>query len=158
VKVAVRQCPSSDSELTAAAVAGEPGAFAELYELHADRVFAQLTRLIGPVPDREDVVQQVFLALHRALPRFRGDSSLATFLGRITINIAYDHLRRRMRHSARHDATPSMSWSMAIQIRRTVCAAAGSCARSCAHETLSHAPAGGSSRSRTSVLDTASTT
>jgi RNA polymerase sigma-70 factor (ECF subfamily) len=97
VKVAVRQCPSIDGELVAAAVTGDAGAFTELYELHADRVFAQLTRLIGPVPDREDAMQQVFLALHRALPRFRGDSSLTTFLGRITINIAYDRLRRRVR-------------------------------------------------------------
>jgi RNA polymerase sigma-70 factor (ECF subfamily) len=94
----------SDDALAASATAGDHDAFHELYARYADRVFARLTHLVGPGPDREDVLQQVFLELHRALPRFRGESALATFLYRITVNVAYDHLRRRVRRTAEHDA------------------------------------------------------
>lgn len=86
-----------DGELVGAAVAGGEAAFAALYARYADRVFARLTLLIGPRADREDLVQQVFLRLHCALPRFRGDSSLPTFLYRITLHVAFDHLRHRGR-------------------------------------------------------------
>jgi RNA polymerase sigma-70 factor (ECF subfamily) len=100
-----RPAPTLDTDLAVAeaAAAGDAAAFAELYARYADRVFARITHLIGPGSDREDVVQQVFLELHRALPRFRGDSTVSTFLYRITINVAYDHLRRRARRSADHD-------------------------------------------------------
>jgi len=100
---AQRGLHTSDTELAVAAATGDAAAFAELYGRYADRVFARLTHLIGPSHDREDVFQQVFLELHRALPRFRGDSSLSTFLYRITINVAYDHLRRRGRRAGDHD-------------------------------------------------------
>jgi RNA polymerase sigma-70 factor (ECF subfamily) len=104
LKLAVRRwLPTSDVDLAIAAATGDAGAFAEIYTRYADRVFARLTHLIGPSHDREDVFQQVFLELHRALPRFRGDASLSTFLYRITINVAYDHLRRRGRRAGEHD-------------------------------------------------------
>jgi RNA polymerase sigma-70 factor, ECF subfamily len=93
-----------DLELAARAGSGDADAFAELYARHVDQVHVRITRLIGPVADREDVLQQVFLALHRALPRFRGESAFSTFLYRITINVAYDHLRHRRRRAAAHDA------------------------------------------------------
>jgi RNA polymerase sigma-70 factor (ECF subfamily) len=68
--------------------------FREIYRQNADRVYGQLTRLVGAVPERDDLSQQVFLRLHRALPRFRGDSALGTFLYRIVANVACDHRRR----------------------------------------------------------------
>ena len=98
-----RRGPALDIDLADDAAKGDAGAFAELYTRYADRVFARITHLLGPGPDREDVLQQVFLELHRALPRFRGDATLSTFLYRITINVAYDHLRRRARRTVEHD-------------------------------------------------------
>jgi RNA polymerase sigma-70 factor (ECF subfamily) len=96
--LAVRVTPAAtDDDLANAAAAGDAAAFAELYARYAQRVFARLTRLVGPGPDREDVLQQVFLELHRALPGFRAEASLSTFLYRITINVASNHLRRRRR-------------------------------------------------------------
>ena len=50
-----------DLELAARAGSGDADAFAELYARHVDQVHVQITRLIGPVADREDVLQQVFL-------------------------------------------------------------------------------------------------
>lgn len=86
-------------QLVACASAGDNGAFATLYERYAGRVLAQLTRVLGSGPDCEDVLQQVFAALHHALPRFRGDSQLSTFLHRIAANVATDHLRARGRRA-----------------------------------------------------------
>ena len=98
-----RTPPALDAELATAAAIGDAEAFGELYTRYADRVFARITHLIGPGSDREDVLQQVFLELHRALPRFRGDAAVSTFLYRITINVACDHLRRRKRRAGDHD-------------------------------------------------------
>jgi len=86
-----------DAALVRGACDGDAAMFAELYRRHVDRAFARLTRLVGPVPEREDLLQHVFLDLHRALPRFRGDASIGTFLYQIVVNVAYEHLGRRRR-------------------------------------------------------------
>jgi RNA polymerase sigma-70 factor (ECF subfamily) len=108
VTVALRRStpatPATDDDLAIAAATGDAAAFGELYARYAQRVFARITRLIGPGPDREDVLQQVFLELHRSLPRFRAESTVSTFLYRITINVAFNHLRRRRRRPAEYDA------------------------------------------------------
>jgi RNA polymerase sigma factor (sigma-70 family) len=93
----------TDEELGLAAAANQAGAFDELYARYADPVFARITRMVGPCADREDVLQQVFLQLHTALPRFRGESKLSTYLYRIVNNVVYDHLRHRMRRPGVHD-------------------------------------------------------
>lgn len=96
--------PADDATLVAQVVDGDHAAYSALYLRYADRVFGRLTRLVGPGPDREDLLQQVFLELHRALPRFRGDSSVSTFIYRITVNVAFDHLRHRKRRPADYSA------------------------------------------------------
>lgn len=88
----------SDEALALAATRGDAGAFRALYVRHRRYVLTLVTRLLGAGPDREDVIQEVFLRLHRALPGFRGDSRLATFLHRITVRVALDQLRWRFRH------------------------------------------------------------
>jgi RNA polymerase sigma-70 factor, ECF subfamily len=60
------------------------------------RVERLLLRILGPRQDLEDLVQTVFLELVRAYPQFRGDSSVSTFIGGITVRIA----KRAMRRSA----------------------------------------------------------
>lgn len=79
---------------------GDPEAFAEIYRNHADAVYRRLTRILGPIAEREDLTQEVFVALHRGLGTFRGDSTLATWIHRIAINIALDHLRAAGRRPA----------------------------------------------------------
>lgn len=86
-----------DMVLVAGARDGDVEMFTELYHRHADHVFARLTRLVGPVAEREDLLQHIFLDVHRALPRFRGDAAFATFLYRIVVNVAYEYLDRRRR-------------------------------------------------------------
>jgi RNA polymerase sigma-70 factor (ECF subfamily) len=89
--------PPDDDALIAAARDGDHAAYSALYQRYAGRVYARLTQLVGPTGDREDLLQQVFLELYRALPRFRADSSIGTFIHGIAVHVALDHLRRRRR-------------------------------------------------------------
>lgn len=84
-----------DRRLCEAAAGGDRNAFEELYRRHADAVYRRMTRLVGPVAEREDLVQHVFFDAYRALPGFRGEAAFSTFLYRIVVNVAYDHLRKR---------------------------------------------------------------
>ncbi len=74
-----------------------PEAFAALVREHQRAVFRTLTRLSGSGPHVEDLAQEVFLRLYRALPEFRGDAALSTYLYRITVNVAQDEWKRRRR-------------------------------------------------------------
>ena len=86
-----------DRLLVERAAQGDRRAFDDLYRRWSDFVWHRLGRLLGPDPEREDLLQQVFLDTYRALPRFRGDAAFSTWLHRIVVNVAYDHLRRRKR-------------------------------------------------------------
>jgi RNA polymerase sigma-70 factor (ECF subfamily) len=84
-----------DEDLVRRAMGGDRQAFDDLYRRHVDVVWRRLGRLIGADPDREDLVQQIFLEVFRGLDRFRGEATFATFLHRVMLNQAFDHLRRR---------------------------------------------------------------
>jgi RNA polymerase sigma-70 factor (ECF subfamily) len=64
---------------------------------HAGRMLAVARRLLGCAEDSADVVQDAFLSAFRALPRFEGHSSLATWLHRIVVNSCLMKLRTRSR-------------------------------------------------------------
>jgi RNA polymerase sigma-70 factor (ECF subfamily) len=86
--------------------AGDRDALERMALEESPRVERLLIRLLGPRRDLEDLVQIVFLETCRALPRFRGDSSLSTFVAGITVRVA----RRAMRPGAwwtRRGAMPS---------------------------------------------------
>src|SRR6185436_2603055 len=87
----------SDEQLVSAAVGGDRSAYDELYRRTIDLVWRRLTQLLGPDPEREDLAQQIFLEVFGRLERFRGDARFRTFLYRVTVNTAIDHLERRRR-------------------------------------------------------------
>lgn len=93
---------NDDRRLVRAAATGDAAAFRELYRRHLPTVHARLTLMIGPGPERDDLIQQIFLDAYRALSRFRGDARFGTFLNRIAINVACEHLERRRRSRARY--------------------------------------------------------
>lgn len=99
---------ASDETLVDRARAGDNRAFEAIYRRYAHELYGRLTRLIGPVAEREDLLQQVFLATFRALPTYRGDASMRTYLYRATVNAAYDHLRRRKRAVVRNDVVADL--------------------------------------------------
>ena len=97
---------TADLELAARCRAGDADAFEELYRQHARRLFGLVVRMIGSAADAEDLVQEIFLQAHRKLSGFRGDSTLGTWLYRLTMNHCLDHLRGRQAKMSR--ATDSL--------------------------------------------------
>jgi RNA polymerase sigma-70 factor (ECF subfamily) len=68
-------------------------AFEELYRLTRDDVARTLYHLVGRRPDLDDLVQETYLRLMKAVPSFRGESQFRTFLYRVCSNVALMHLR-----------------------------------------------------------------
>lgn len=95
---------SSDAELVQRFKAGDREAFSLLAHRHQSRVYGLCARMLGSSQEAEEVAQDVFLALYRALPRFRGDSKLTTWMYRVTLNHCKNHeLYRRRRGHGRHE-------------------------------------------------------
>jgi RNA polymerase sigma-70 factor (ECF subfamily) len=86
-----------DGELIARARAGDDRAFALLVERYESAVAATVIGMLGPGEDADDVGQQTFIAFHRALGDFRGESSLRTYLVHIAMNLSLNALKRRRR-------------------------------------------------------------
>lgn len=61
-------------------------------------VFRTLFRLTGSREHLDDLAQEVFLRLYRALPNFRGEALVTTYLYRIAVNVAQDEWKRRRRN------------------------------------------------------------
>lgn len=74
-------------ELVRRSQQGDPAAFAELFRKHRGDVGRLVFRLLGSSPDTEDVVQEVFLQVHRSLGEFRGQAKFTTWLHRVTVNV-----------------------------------------------------------------------
>ncbi len=95
-----------------AAQRGERAAQSQLFDLHHKRVAQQILRMTGDPNAVDDLVQEVFIAAFAALPRFRGDARLGTWLYTIAANKVrnwWDSSRRRKRRedvAARVPATP----------------------------------------------------
>ncbi len=73
---------------------GDREALGELFLQHAPAVRRLLGSVIGPSGEIDDLVQDVFVQVHKALPGFRGDSQFSTWLHQIAVYAAYNHLRR----------------------------------------------------------------
>ena len=91
---------TSEAELVRRARAGEAQAFETLIGMHAGRVHRMLVRVLENPTDAEDVLQETFIKAWRALPRFRGEAQLSTWLYRIAMNEASRHRSAGARHEA----------------------------------------------------------
>jgi RNA polymerase sigma-70 factor, ECF subfamily len=88
-----------DRALVARAAAGDESAFRVIVERHESAVARTVTAMLGPGDEADDVGQETFIRLFRALPNFRGDAQLRTYLTRIAVNLSCDALERRKRRS-----------------------------------------------------------
>ncbi|OGV72079.1 MAG: hypothetical protein A3K19_08310 [Lentisphaerae bacterium RIFOXYB12_FULL_65_16] len=93
--------PADVSRLLDEARAGSVDAFAELFEQYRPMVSRAAYRLVGP-NDCDDVAMETYLKAWRALPGFRRQSSISTWLCQIARNCALDFYRQRSRRDARH--------------------------------------------------------
>lgn len=89
----------TEEELIDRARQGDRGAFAALIRAHQDEVYTLARRLVGDPEMAADIAQEAMIRAWRALPGFRGDSKLSTWLHRITVNTAWTHKRRSRRHA-----------------------------------------------------------
>jgi RNA polymerase sigma-70 factor (ECF subfamily) len=80
---------------------GRPEAFEELVRSYDQQVRRILSQLNVQTGDVEDLAQEVFLRIFRNLHRFRGQSSFYTWLYRITVNVFFDHNKKRKRADVR---------------------------------------------------------
>ncbi len=87
--------PGADEQLLVArARRGDRDAFDRLVEIHLKHVWAVVWRIVRHREDAEDVVQEVFLSAFQALPGYRGESRVSTWLHRIAVTRALNHLDR----------------------------------------------------------------
>lgn len=89
----------TELELIDRARLGDRAAFAALVRAHQDEVYTLARRLVGDPHLASDVAQDALIRAWRALPKFRGDSRLSTWLYRITVNTAWTHKKRAKRHA-----------------------------------------------------------
>jgi RNA polymerase sigma-70 factor (ECF subfamily) len=74
---------------------GDRAAFRRLFDLHHRKAYAVAFGVLKHRQDALDVVQEAFVKVHKNLGNFQGTSSFYTWLYRIVMNLAIDHLRRR---------------------------------------------------------------
>jgi RNA polymerase sigma-70 factor (ECF subfamily) len=93
---------ATDMQLVHRYVTGDESAFVEIVRRYKAKIFAVAQDLLHNHSDAEEITQDTFVRAHLNLARFRGDSSLATWLHRIALNLArnrYWYFFRRRRHA-----------------------------------------------------------
>ena len=82
----------TDQQLVDQVFKGNKHAFDLLVLRYQHRILALVSRFIRDQSEAEDVCQEAFIKAYRALPKFRGDSAFYTWLYRIAINTAKNHM------------------------------------------------------------------
>lgn len=95
LKLVPRSEPADDGELVAACIGGDKQAQRTLFRREYARVHATVFRILGSSRDVDDLVQETFIAVFRALPAFRGDARLSTWIDRIAVRGVFHHLRTK---------------------------------------------------------------
>jgi len=97
----------ADQELLRRAARGDRDAFDHLVRPHWPRLYALARRQLRSPDDAADALQETLLRAWQALPRFRGDAQLSTWLYRICLNAVHDQRARTAeRHAAPLDDVP----------------------------------------------------
>lgn len=101
----VTEEPSEDEQdWLARAQRADVRAFEAIYRAHVDRVHGLCLRMTGNASEAEDCTQEAFVQAWRQLSKFRGDSSLATWLHRIAVNAVLGRMRKSRREQDRIQA------------------------------------------------------
>ena len=78
---------------------GDASAFERLYRLHSGRVRCMCLRMVANSAEADDLTQEAFLRAFRKIGTFRGESSFATWLYRLSFNVVLGALRKKKPHS-----------------------------------------------------------
>jgi RNA polymerase sigma-70 factor (ECF subfamily) len=87
----------TDQQLVAKVQKGDSRAFDMLVLKYQHKIMGLISRYVHDADEVQDVAQEAFIKAYRALPKFRGDSAFYTWLYRIAINTAKNHLVSRSR-------------------------------------------------------------
>jgi len=88
----------TESELVKRCKEGEQKSFKELFDMYKDKVFSTAVRMLGNSQDAEDTTQDIFIKIFKNINNYRGDSSLSTWIYKVTINTCLDNLKKRKKH------------------------------------------------------------
>jgi len=94
-----------DRKLVEDARRGNATAFRELVIRHQRRAYAVALGMVHDPDDARDICQEAFLKVHKSLATFEGDAQFFTWLYRIVVNLAIDHLRKRRGQKVEFDDT-----------------------------------------------------
>jgi RNA polymerase sigma-70 factor, ECF subfamily len=97
------QAAAYDATLIARFNSGDEPAFVEIMNRYHGKIFGLAQSLLRNAADAEEIAQDTFIRAHRGLATFRGDSSLATWLYRIALNLSrnrYWYFFRRRRQDS----------------------------------------------------------
>jgi RNA polymerase sigma-70 factor (ECF subfamily) len=97
-----------EEQLVAACLAGERRAFDLIVERHRRTVYQLCYRFVGNHEDARDLSQDVFIRAYKGLPRFRGQSSLGTWLYRIGVNVCLNWVNVKRPMTETIDAGPHL--------------------------------------------------
>ena len=95
--------PDVDQQLVERVQKGDKRAFDLLVIKYQHKVLAVISRFIRDHAEAQDVAQEAFIKAYRALPNFRGDSAFYTWIYRIAINTAKNHIVARNRRPPASD-------------------------------------------------------
>lgn len=84
---------ASDQRLIERLQGRDERAFLELLQAYQERVFKLLFRMLGRRDEAEDMAQEVFVQVFKAVGTFRGDSKLSTWIYRIAVNLCKNRIK-----------------------------------------------------------------
>ncbi|MCF6300898.1 MAG: RNA polymerase sigma factor RpoE [Proteobacteria bacterium] len=96
-----------DAELVKQAQKGKLHAFELLVNRYQQKVSNVVSKFVKDIHENQDVTQEVFIKVFRALPNFRGDSSFYTWIYRIAVNTSKNHLVAKSRRIQNSNVEPS---------------------------------------------------
>jgi RNA polymerase sigma-70 factor, ECF subfamily len=102
IKASSSHIGNGESDVARAA-AGDRGAFELLYREHVNRVYSLCARMVADRSRAEELTQDVFVRAWEKLHLFRGESSFATWLHRLTVNLVLNARKSEGRQRTRFE-------------------------------------------------------
>ncbi len=108
----------TSAEIVLGCQRGDREAQRQLYELHQQKVFRLMVRMVG-VDDAADLTQQVFLKMYQTIGQFAGRSRFETWMYRLAVNESLQHIRRtgraKFRTLSHEPAAPSPPHTVRVE-------------------------------------------
>ena len=100
----------TEAQFVARLVARDEAAFNVLVTTYERRVFALVFRMLGRRDEAEDLAQEVFVQVFKAIDQFRGDSKLSTWIYRIAVNLCKNRAKYlSRRHAGNQDDVDALA-------------------------------------------------